>query len=142
MEVLRRRKRDNQHGARRGSEGTRGCNGEKEDVPFSTPNTPATACFSKNHTLMTLKIWMPLPDMYIMKAEGEEGEKEVVRGKKKGENGQHRSRGTGEARGVPCIGTFLAGASASSHAFCCRNASKLAGLMSAVAFFDALYERR
>lgn len=43
---------------------------------------------------------------------------------------------TGGIRDAPCIGTFFAGASASSQAFCCRSASRLAGLMRAVAFFD------
>jgi hypothetical protein len=70
----------------------------EKDVPFSTPNTPATACFSKNHTLMTLKIWMPLPDIYIMKAEKDREKTKSGRRKKKRENGQHRSRRREEAK--------------------------------------------
>ena len=43
----------------------------RRDVPFSTLSIPEIACFKRKNTLITLKICIPPPVIYIMSADSD-----------------------------------------------------------------------
>lgn len=96
------------------------------DLLLLTDIMPTIAPFNKNHTDITEKICTPPPVIYIMKANKRRKIRSCFLRERSNPNVHDYS---------PCMGTFLAGAIATSQAFCSRIFVKSAvGTSNACAF--------